>query len=63
MSSMEEDHAADYEAQRRIDDLRREIDAFLRERQRGVSGKTLMALADAAAELELDSERIVRRWD
>lgn len=60
--SMEEDHMADMLAQCRMDDLRRSIDAFLRERQQ-VSGKTLMCLADAAAELEEDSARIVRTWD
>lgn len=34
-----------------------EIDAFLKVRQYAVSGKTLMCLADAAAELEEDSAR------
>lgn len=61
--SDDEDRVLDEIAKSYIDSLREEIDEFLRERQRGVSGKTLMALADAAAELELDSDRIVRRWD
>lgn len=61
--SEEDDHTRDYVAKSRIDDLRHAIDEFMRERQHAVSGKTLMCLADAAAELDEDSARIVRRWD
>jgi hypothetical protein len=62
MGTEEDDHARDYVAKSRIDDLRIAIDEFLKTRQL-VSGKTLMCLADAAAELEEESARLVRKWD
>jgi hypothetical protein len=55
-------HERAFGEQAEIDELRRSIDMFLRTRRHRVSGKTLMVLADAAAELEQDSDRITRAW-
>jgi hypothetical protein len=60
---MARDHARDSADERALNDLRRQLVAFIADPPARCSQSTLVALGDAANRLAEDAAKVVRAWD